>query len=99
MSMKRVVSFLALGTLAVILSSMVSFGAMRQGFIAPPTGTLRLGRVTIMALPPCPTIPHGNLVRWGRRCGSASSWAVWLIVRQANGEKQQWQLIRVIVDP
>ena len=97
--MKRVVSFLALGTLAVILSSMVSFGAVRQGFITPPTGTLRLGRVTIMALPPCPTIPHGTLVGWGRRCGSASPWAVWLIVNGPNGKKQQWQLVRVIVDP
>jgi hypothetical protein len=97
--MRRVVSFLALGTLALFLSSMLSFGAVRQGFINPPTGTLRLGRVTIMALPPCPTIPHGTLVRWGRRCGSASPWALWVILKGPNDTKQQWQLIRVIVDP
>jgi hypothetical protein len=97
--MKLVISFLALGTLTVILSGMISFGAMRQGFIAPPTGTLRVGPVTIMALPPCPTIPHGSLVPWGRRCGSASPWAVWLIMRSPNGERQQWQLVRMIIDP
>ena len=97
--MKHVISFLAMATLAVIMSGMVSFGAMRQGLIAPPTGTLRIGPVTVMALPPCPTIPHGTVVLWGRRCGSASPWALWVIVRGPNGAKQQWQLMHVIVDP
>jgi hypothetical protein len=97
--MRHAISILALVLVAVLLSGMLSFGAIRRGVIAPPTGTLRAGPVTIMALPPCPTIPHGSLVPWGRRCGSASAWAVWAIVRTPNGEPQQWQLMRAIVDP
>jgi hypothetical protein len=97
--MRHLISILALVLVAVLLSGLLSFGAIRRGVIAPPTGTLRVGPVTIMALPPCPTIPHGSLVLWGRRCGSASPWALWVIVRGPNGEKQQWQLMHVIVDP
>jgi len=97
--MKYVVGFLAVAMLVVMLSGMLSVNAVRLGFIDPPTGTVRLGRMTIMALPPCPTIPHGTLVGWGRRCGSASPWAVWAILNGPNGEKYQWQLIRVVVDP
>jgi len=97
--MRHLISILALVLVVVLLSGMLSFGAIRRGVVAPPTGTLRAGPVTIMALPPCPTIPHGLLVRWGRRCGSASPWALWVIVRGPNGAKQQWQLMHVIVDP
>jgi hypothetical protein len=96
--MKQIVSVIALALLTVTLASMVSFGAVQQGLVAPPTGTLRLGPVTLMALPPCPTSPHGSLVPWGRRCGSASAWALWLIMRQPNGDKQQWQLAQMVVD-
>jgi len=96
--MRHLISILALVLVAVLLSGMISIGAVRQGLVAPPTGTYRLGPVTLMALPPCPTIPHGSLVPWGRRCGSASAWALWLIVRQPNGDKQQWQLAQIVVD-
>ena len=96
--MKRIVSALSLAVLTVTLAGMVSVGAVRQGLVAPPTGTLRLGPVTLMALPPCPTIPHGSLVPWGRRCGAASAWALWLILRQPDGDKQQWQLAEMNVD-
>jgi hypothetical protein len=97
--MKRIVSIMTLSLLSVTLVSLMSFNALRQGLITPSAGTLRMGPVTVMVLPPCPTIPHGSLVQWGRRCGSASPWAVWLIMRSPNGERQQWQLVRMIIDP
>jgi hypothetical protein len=96
---KYLMSAMGLVLFTLLIAGVVSFGAVRQGVIPPPTGTLRMGPVTVMALPPCPTIPHGSLVRWGRRCGSASPWALWLIVRGPNNATQQWQLMRVVVDP
>ena len=97
--MKYLMGAMGLGLLTLLIAGIVGFGAIRQGAIPPPTGTLRMGPVTLMALPPCPTIPHGSLVQWGRRCGSASPWALWLIVRQPDGGKQQWQLMQMVVDP
>ena len=96
--MKYLMSAVGLPLLTLLIAGIVSFGAIHQRVIPPPTGTLRLGPVTLMALPPCPTIPHGALVPWGRRCGAASAWALWLIVRQPDGDKQQWRLAEMNVD-
>jgi hypothetical protein len=96
--MKYLLSAVGLALLTLLIAGIASFGAIHQGVIPPPTGTFRMGPVTLMALPPCPTIPHGSLVPWGRRCGAASAWALWLIVRHPDGDKQQWQLAQMNVD-
>jgi hypothetical protein len=51
-----------------------------------------------MALPPCPAIP-GSPLGWGRRCGSASPWAVWAIVRWPDGTNDEWEIVSLTVDP
>jgi hypothetical protein len=95
--MRRLVSILALALLAVALAGALSYGAVTQGLLRPPIGTLRFGQLTVMSLPPCPTIP-GALVGAGRRCGSASPWAVWVIWRDASGERHEWQIIRKVLN-
>jgi hypothetical protein len=96
--MKYVVSILAAALLTTVLAAGLGFGAIRHGRVPPPTGTLRLGALTIMALPPCPAIP-GSPLGWGRRCGSASPWAVWAIVRWPDGTNDEWEIVSMTVDP
>ena len=96
--MKRLAVLSGLVLVTALLAGVLSFSAILNGAVRPPVGTLRLGPLTVMSLPPCPTIP-GNLFGPGRRCGSASPWAVWAIVRLPGGERKQWHLLSVVVDP
>ena len=96
--MRRAAALTAVALVTVVLAGALSFGAILSGSVKPPVGTLRLGPLTIMSLPPCPTQP-GNPFGPGRRCGSASPWAVWAIIRTPGGERRQWQLLSIAVDP
>lgn len=96
--MRYVIGIVILVLLASVMSGALGLGAINRGVVPPPTGTLRLGPLTVMALPPCPSIPPPPN-RWGRGCGSASPWAVWAIVRWPDGAKRQWKIVSMIVDP
>jgi hypothetical protein len=95
--MKQIVIGVILVLATVALSVPLTYSAIRQGRIEPPIGTLRLGPLTVMSLPPCPTVP-GALVGAGRRCGSASPWLVWVIWREPDGEPVEWKVISMVLD-
>ncbi len=93
--MRIIISTLILIVLTLALAGGLSYGAMSRGIIKPPSGSIRVGQLTVMALPPCPTQP-GNLFGPGRRCGAASPWAVWAVWRDQAGTPRQWKIITLV---
>ena len=81
----------------LFMSGSLAYGSVRQGLIQPPFGNLRMGSLTLMSLPPCPTM-SGAIYGAGRRCGSASPWMVWLVWRGPAGEAYQWQLVNMVLN-
>jgi hypothetical protein len=96
--MLRLAAVITLILIGIVLGGVLTLGAVQRGLIEPPTGTARLGPITVMALPPCPSVPP-QPNRWGRGCGSASPWSVWLFVRDIEGKRHQWKVMSMVVDP
>ncbi|HWQ15357.1 MAG TPA: hypothetical protein VNL77_21330 [Roseiflexaceae bacterium] len=94
--MKQAIAGLSAALLVMAMSLGLGYGAVQQGHVQPPIGTLRLGPLTVMSLPPCPTIP-GALTGAGRRCGSASPWMVWVVWRGPDGAPHEWKVISMVI--
>jgi hypothetical protein len=95
--MKYVITLGAIVALTFALIGTLTFSGIQQGKIDPPIGTLRTSRLTVMSLPPCPTMP-GSIYGPGRRCGSASPWMVWVIWRGADDKPYEWQVISMVLN-
>jgi hypothetical protein len=95
--MRQVIVATGAVVLVIGLALSLGYGAIITGKVTPPIGTVRIGPLTVMSLPPCPTIT-GAIFGAGRRCGSASPWSVWLVVRGAGGERHEWKVISKVLN-
>src|SRR5262245_12135881 len=92
--MKRGMSLLVLAVVTALCCGALSIGAVQQGIITPPTGTIGLGPIMILAERSCPSIVWPPL-GWKPICGSDRPWTVWAFLRWPNGTVQQWQLLSI----
>ena len=95
--MKQAIWLGSIVLVMLFMSGSLAYGSIRQGLVEPPIGNLRIGRLTLMSLAPCPTMP-GAIFGPGRRCGSASPWMVWLVWRGSTGEPYQWELLSIVLN-
>ncbi|MEN9938663.1 MAG: hypothetical protein RLZZ387_5242 [Chloroflexota bacterium] len=95
--MRQLLVIVGLAAVALALVGAMGYGAVSTGTVTPPTGTVRLGPLTVMSLPPCPTIT-GAIIGAGRRCGSASPWSVWVVWRGPGGERYEWKVISMVLN-